>query len=120
MRCKRNYNIPFIQGYSDSLDQDFVGSFGLPQKLVCQPEMNLWMTYHIYLENIEAHSDDKAKQMLYEQFDIMRDVIPRDIWTDMYVNDKVVNEYESRMKAWWMFDDGLFSACKTIYKEFKE
>ena len=48
---KKSYNIPFLQGYTDSSDQDFVGSFGLPQELAFKPEMNLWMTYSIYLEN---------------------------------------------------------------------
>jgi len=39
-----------LQGFTDMSDQDFVEEMGMPQKLAFKPEMNLWMTYYVYLK----------------------------------------------------------------------
>jgi len=106
---EKSYNIPFLQGYTDSSDQDFVDHFGLPQDLAFKPEMNLWMTYSIYLEN-KKNNDPNVEGLLLEQFERMRMVISSKIWEDMGFN---------REDGKWMYDDELRAACKRTYEMHK-
>ena len=52
-----------LQGYTDVSDQDFVEGQGMPQELVHTPEMNLWMTYHIYLSNKKYETDREVERL---------------------------------------------------------
>ena len=103
---QKSYNIPALEGWDESSDQDFVDSFGLPQKLAFTPEMNLWMTYSIYLEN-KKNNEPNVEDLLREQFARMRMVIPSKIWEDMGFN---------RGDGKWMYDDELLNACKRTYE----
>ncbi len=106
---KKSYNIPFLQGYKDSSDQDFVDNVGLPQELAFTPEMNLWMTYSMYSQNQKAN-DPNTEELLFEQFERMRMIIPSKMWEDMGFN---------RGDGKWMYNDELLAACKHIYEMYK-
>jgi len=106
-----NYNIFALQGFPSMSDQDFVEEQGMPQALAFTPDMNLWMTYHVYLGNLGPESQQETERLLLEQFNNMRRIISPRIWLDMDVAHNLSNDNE-----WWMNDDSLFSACKNCYE----
>jgi len=109
-----------LQGYTDVSDQDFVEGQGMPQELVHTPEMNLWMTYHIYLSNKKYETDREVERLLLDQFMQMRITIPPHIWLDMDPGFNIVNYngdtsyYDA--SEWWMSDLALLEACKLTYE----
>ncbi len=111
----KNYNIMALQGYTDMSDQDFVESQGMPQDLAFTPEMNLWMTYHIYLSNKKYETPQEVERLMLDQFMQMRVIISPRIWLDMDPGLNIVNDSGNE---WWMSDSALLEACKLIYDRF--
>jgi len=103
-----------LQGMEGVSDQDFVEDQGMPQTLAFTPDMNLWMTYHIYLGNLELETQQDTKRLLLEQFNNMRRIISPRIWLDM--NEAYHLSNENYNNEWWMDDNSLFLACKNCYE----
>ncbi len=57
-----------LQDYTDMSDQDFVEEMGMPQELAFKPEMNLWMTYYVYLRNKEHETPQETERLLMSSF----------------------------------------------------
>ena len=106
-----------LQGLStDISDQDFVEEMGMPQELAFKPEMNLWMTYYVYLRNKELETPEETQRLLVEQFMQMRIIISPRIWVDMdvYPERKLISQ-EFFDEDWWMDDSDLLEACRKTY-----
>ncbi len=114
-----------LQGYTDMSDQDFVEGQGMPQELAYTPEMNLWMTYHIYLSNKKFETPQETERLLLDQFVQMRIIISPRIWLDMDPGFNVVN-YSGDTTAyydadeWWMSDSALLEACRLTYERYQK
>jgi len=102
-----------LQGATEVSDQDFVKHQGMPQELTFNPDMNLWMTYHIYLGNKKHETPSEVERLLRTQFISMRLIISPRIWLDMSVQF-----YTDDGDEWWMSDDHLLEACRQIYEKF--
>jgi len=119
----KNYNIMALQGHTDMSDQDFVEGQGMPQELAFTPEMNLWMTYHIYLSNKKYETPQEVERLLLDQFTQMRIIISPRIWLDMdsgfdvasYSGD-TITDYDD--DHWWMSDLALLKACKLTFEHY--
>ncbi len=111
----KNYNIMALQGYTDMSDQDFVEGQGMPQELAFTPEMNLWMTYHIYLSNKKFETPQETERLLLDQFVQMRIIISPRIWLDM---DTGFDTMRYDDDGWWMSDSALLEACRLTYERF--
>ena len=112
-----------LQGHTDMSDQYFVEGQGMPQELAFTPEMNLWMTYHIYLSNKKYETPQEVERLLLDQFTQMRIIISPRIWLDMdsgfdvasYSGD-TITDYDD--DHWWMSDLALLKACKLTFEHY--
>jgi len=110
-----DYNLSAKMGISD---QELVAMYDMPQSIANTPDIHLWMTYHIYLGNLEHEEPEEVPRLLNEHFMNMRIIVPPRHWAEMdiaYVskNNSLSSQYDSE---WYWDDDYLLNCCKYCYE----
>ena len=110
-----DYNLSASMGISD---QDFVEDFNMPQSIANTPDIHLWMTYYIYLENLKYEKPEEVPRLLSDHFINMRIMVSPRHWNDMHIGYVPANnpsnpDYDPE---WYMDDDYLLDCCKHCYE----
>jgi hypothetical protein len=110
-----DYNLSARMGISD---QELVEMYDMPQSIANTPDIHLWMTYYIYLGNLEHEKPEEVPRLLSEHFMNMRLLVSPRHWAEMdiaYVPEN--NGASPRWDPEWYFDDDyLLNCCKSCYE----
>lgn len=105
---KQNYNLMVLMGIDKKLaDTEFVSLHGLPSELAHTPEMNFWMAFKVFWENVNAGElPEDVLSLFDEQCNRMRELFPEGYW-----------KYDG-FEFFTYDNDEIFLASKEIYEKY--
>lgn len=97
-----------LLGVDKSLsDKSFIHDHGLPHELANKPEMNFWMIYKVFNDNVESGMDpEDVDENFYELCDTVRKFFPKKYWKCMDYNFVTYSDKE------------IFEASRYIYEYY--